>query len=665
MTRCFALLLAFACGGESAQQTSELEGVHPGDCTDGDDNDADGHTDCADADCANSLECCEDTDGDGVCDAADACEAGDDAQDTDLDGLPDACDPCPDDPANDLDGDGVCDSDDRCPGVDDTVDTDGDGMPDPCDRCPLDPGDDSDGDTLCDSDDVCPGGDDRLDRDFDGVADSCDPCPDDRADDSDGDGTCDSVDVCPGEDDAADEDGDGLPDACDICPTDADGDADGDGVCDAVDVCPGASDHLDFDQDGVPDGCDLDADGDGWELDDCDDLDPDVHPQAGDRYGDGLDPDCDGADCDGTLVGGVYFVTCPFSGDQPAAEAYCQGLGYDGLASVHDDTEHGAILLQGDEAWTPWLGGSDAATEGAWTWSTGNPLRFANWVDGAPLVGTGPTDADCMLRRSRDDASVTARGYWADEDCSAVLDAAVCEVRCALAGDSDGDGRCDDVDSCIGEDRARDLDGDGLCDDQDADAELRAYYPFDGGTADLGPDGLHGLPMGGVGYRSGVAGSSVDLDGIDGYVETGLRTYEPVFTISYWSWVDSDVAYDPVFLAKPGAWGIVHRVGFLLFSNASAQGAYLLGGEELHPLRWRHHAIVVDHGMVSSYVDGIHHADETTDATYMLDTGDPLYVGWSPVDQFLTQAPLDGRIDELRIYGRALSAVEIATLAAE
>ena len=41
----------------------------------------------------------------------------------------------------------------------------------------------------------------------------------------------------------------------------------------------------------------LDEDGDGWTTpEDCDDDDADVHPEATETPGDGVDRDCDGAD---------------------------------------------------------------------------------------------------------------------------------------------------------------------------------------------------------------------------------------------------------------------------------------------------------------------------------------------------------------------------------
>jgi hypothetical protein len=164
------------------------------------------------------------------------------------------------------------------------VDSDGDGVPDDWDNCP---------------DEWNP---DQADLDGDGIGDSCDP-------DADGDGyeattaDCDDTDpnVHPGADEIC---GDGIDQDCDgydmLCVIDSDGD----GIPDSEDTCPGTPnpDQADADGDGIGDVCDLDADGDTYTSadGDCDDGDPNIHPEAIEIYGDGIDQNCDGSDlpCD-------------------------------------------------------------------------------------------------------------------------------------------------------------------------------------------------------------------------------------------------------------------------------------------------------------------------------------------------------------------------------
>ena len=117
--------------------------------------------------------------------------------DTDGDGQGDACDPCPNDSDNDSDGDGVCNgasflapktgAHDNCPTVANAsqTDTDGDGIGDACDVCPDDPNNDSDGDGICvgarfsgpktGGNDNCAttSNTNQLDSDCDGKGDAC------------------------------------------------------------------------------------------------------------------------------------------------------------------------------------------------------------------------------------------------------------------------------------------------------------------------------------------------------------------------------------------------------------------------------------------------------------------------------------------------------------
>lgn len=89
-----------------------------------------------------------------------------------------------------------------------------------------------------------------------------------------------------------------------------------------------------------------DADADGWDGpgcggSDCDDSDPIVHPLGGDSWGDGLDDDCDGLDCNAAFAGGTYIAACitdaPTS--HSSADALCTAGGHDGLASLQSPGE--------------------------------------------------------------------------------------------------------------------------------------------------------------------------------------------------------------------------------------------------------------------------------------------------------------------------------------
>ena len=67
-----------------------------------------------------------------------------------------------------------------------------------------------------------------------------------------------------------------------------------------------------------------------------------------------------------------------------------------------------------------WIGGTDAASEGTWKWSsTGTPLSYTNWRQGQPNSWNG--DQDCV--------EVDSSGEWNDHNCANERLKFVCERR--------------------------------------------------------------------------------------------------------------------------------------------------------------------------------------------------------------------------------------------
>jgi cysteine-rich repeat protein len=112
------------------------------------------------------------------------------------------------------------------------------------------------------------------------------------------------------------------------------------------------------------------------------------------------------------------------------------------LATIGSWAERGLVDFLTTE--DTWVGANDIVTEGAYTWATGAPFRFADWASGQP---DSSGDEDC--------AHVTSNGEMNDNNC-ANDDAFLCE-RIPTGGCGDGiaqgieecdDGNSVDADGC-------------------------------------------------------------------------------------------------------------------------------------------------------------------------------------------------------------------------
>eukprot|EP00964_Phaeocystis_antarctica_P073571 scaffold45150_cov70-Phaeocystis_antarctica.AAC.1 len=80
------------------------------------------------------------------------------------------------------------------------------------------------------------------------------------------------------------------------------------------------------------------------------------------------------------------------------------------LASVQSAAQN-ALLLTIAAGNQVWIGGTDAASEGAWVWSPSNtPLSYTNWATGEPNNSGGE---DCVAV-----VGIYYGGKWNDDRCS-------------------------------------------------------------------------------------------------------------------------------------------------------------------------------------------------------------------------------------------------------
>jgi hypothetical protein len=218
----------------------------------------------------------------------------------------------------------------------------------------------------------------------------------------------------------------------------------------------------------------------------------------------------------------------------------------------------------------------------------------------------------------------------------------------------------------------------------DLDAGLVARYALDGNAHDASGHGHHGVLVGRVTPapdRFGVAGGAIALDGQGGYVRApadGLPTAER--TIAFWFQAD-EVSDHPCLLSYGGrgcgtSWLMgINAAGLdypdALYISSHCNFNKLVIGYGTPPVgSWRHWAVTTAPDGTRMYLDG---AEVGSSAAFVENTavrGAELALGacTDPEDGLApysdsTVSFFRGRLDEVRIYDRALGPDEIRRLA--
>ena len=214
---------------------------------------------------------------------------------------------------------------------------------------------------------------------------------------------------------------------------------------------------------------------------------------------------------------------------------------------------------------------------------------------------------------------------------------------------------------------------------------LVGWWPGDGNTWDLAV-GNNGTPFNDAGFGAGVVGQGFSLSGVSRYLDVGnpaaLRVSAGDFTVDTWVKFNS-LTHPPGTVTGPaGDMSIVDKMsaagtnqdGWLLSKQANNRFWFCLGGGGANGCEigastlvqsatvattgvWYHVTAVKTSSTISIYVNGV--KETTTSLGSFTDThAASLKIGASAGEG----AYLNGLVDEVEVFNRALSDAEIATI---
>jgi len=206
-----------------------------------------------------------------------------------------------------------------------------------------------------------------------------------------------------------------------------------------------------------------------------------------------------------------------------------------------------------------------------------------------------------------------------------------------------------------------------------ADSGLVGYWKFDEGAgtaaADSSGGGHPGTLQAGAGWAAGSSGSSASFDGADDYVQVGagVPAAGAALTVSAWVY--------PTGGGTAGAGGvIVNREGEYevarfpdgtiqwAIANQSPGWGWVNTGYVARPSRWTHITFTYDGVSAKTYADGqlVHTAAASGAIGDVLPAQNDFRIGGRQA----TPQFFQGRLDEVRVYNRALAGGEVGALAA-
>lgn len=209
---------------------------------------------------------------------------------------------------------------------------------------------------------------------------------------------------------------------------------------------------------------------------------------------------------------------------------------------------------------------------------------------------------------------------------------------------------------------------------------LVAYYPFNGNANDETTNGNNGTVNGAIltPDRFGVSGKAMSFNGINQFIQAPHQSYlnfpSGDFTMCYWA-SPNDINKYQFFMGKdmgPGnnpKWIIMYgsaapapplSLGFSFHIGAppSSGGWYAGSDTRLRSGVWQHVLVRKTSSQYDFFIDGAHVSTGPGLSTLPQNNTAPLTIGTAEG----SGAMLNGKLDDIRIYGRSLSDSEVQQL---
>jgi hypothetical protein len=318
-----------------------------------------------------------------------------------------------------------------------------------------------------------------------------------------------------------------------------------------------------------------------------------------------------------------------------------------------------------------WIGINDAAVEGQWKWASGEAVTYTNWTPGEPNNSGNQDYGQLNFSNGQwDDTSgnagrsiVNGQGTWLTAYGIIELTASHDDSLFGGSGDDALYGNLGN-DYLYGESLAASL-----------NEGLVARWTFDeaSGLARYDDTGRHQGTLvsatNGSTWTEGKFNSALDFGaGISQMRVTDTAALDITRQITLSSWINIDVFQDWDGLITKGVNNTPYSFHVMADGSLKFEANWGTGGTsasarsagKLQANKWQHVALTYDGEAFRFYIDGRLDANVSYAAIKFDTNNEDLVLGAELPgnDEFL-----DGRMDETRIYNRALSTTEIAELA--